>query len=103
MKRDQLNMQEKSHDNTDQGDRPAKLKASRHIKMGVLMRKKSEIIALMNDARNVQTVQLKMGTEFDKAYNDLHEVNESIIMLLSANNAEIDQKEWFLPKITVIN
>lgn len=57
----------------------------------------------MNDAQNVETVQLKMGTEFDKAYNDLHKVNESIKMLLSPNNGEIDQNEWFLPKMTVIN
>lgn len=96
-------MEEESHDNADQSERLAKLKASRRAKMGVLTRKKNETMALMNDAQNVETVQLKMGTEFDKTYNDLHEVNESIKMLLSPNNAEIDQNEWFLPKMTVIN
>lgn len=81
----------------------SKLKAFRRAKMGVLTRKKNEIMALMNDAQNMETVQLKVETELDKAYYDLHEVNESIKMLLSPNNAEIDQNEWFLAKMTVIN
>ncbi|KAK0155257.1 hypothetical protein N1851_002391 [Merluccius polli] len=66
------------------------LKTSRKSKLALITRRKNELIKLMENVCNVELVKSK-------------ELNESVKALLSAEDAEKEQKEWYKPKMTAFS
>lgn len=70
------------------GEKLNQLKMARRAKLGLLTRRKNEIIKLMENICNVDLVKSKMEMEFSKPCTEMQELNESVKALLSAEDAE---------------
>lgn len=68
------------------GEKLNQLKMARRAKLGLLTRRKNEIIKLMENICNVDLVKSEM--EFSKPCTEMQELNESVKALLSAEDAE---------------
>ena len=79
------------------------LKTSRKSKLALITRRKNELIKLMENVCNVELVKSKVENEFEKLCVELQELNESVKALMSVEDAEKEQKEWYKPKMTVFS
>ena len=79
------------------------LKTSRKSKLALITRRKNELIKLMENVCNVELVKSKVENEFEKLCVELQELNESVKALMSVEDAEKKQKEWYKPKMTVFS
>ena len=77
------------------GEKLNQLRTSRKSKLASITRK-DELIKL----ENVELVKSKVENELEKLCVELQELNESVKALLSAEDAEKEQKEWYKPKMT---
>lgn len=87
-------------------NRLQELKASRSAKLGVLTRRKNEIFDLMKHTCQVEIVKSKVENEFNKAYQELNDVNDCVKTLLSVtseDDVKLDQSEWYIPKIIPVD
>lgn len=73
---------------------------SRRGKLGVLTRKQNEIQALLDDEfgkTDIHTIKLKCET-LENILEEFVEFQKSVLMLMSQEEQECDQMDWFVPK-----